>query len=86
MEVSTAITALVAPDAHAAMVRPLLPDGTLGEEKLFRGGVDLKSGFEKAVRLDKGRVLTAAGLNCMFNDVNGIRGSSARLSLASVSP
>ena len=66
--------------------RPLLPDGTLGEEKLFRGGGDLKSGFEKAVRLDKGRVLTAAGLNCMFNDANGIRGTSARLSRASVSP
>jgi hypothetical protein len=59
--------------------RPLRKDGTLGEEKLFRGGVDLKSGFEKTVRLEKGRVLTSAGLNCMLNDVNGIKATSAKL-------
>ncbi|MHC4085228.1 MAG: hypothetical protein ACYSU3_02795 [Planctomycetota bacterium] len=59
--------------------RPLAKDGTLGEEKLFRGGIDLKSGFEKTVRLEKGRALTSAGLNCMVNDVNGIKATSAKL-------
>jgi hypothetical protein len=59
--------------------RPLQPNGTLGDEKLFRGGIDLESGFEKAVRLPEGRVLTAAGLNCGFNDVNRIRARSAML-------
>jgi len=59
--------------------RPLRADGTLGEERLFRGGVDLESGFERTVRLEPGRVLTAAGLNCMLNDVNGIWGASRRL-------
>jgi len=62
--------------------RPLKPDGSLGEEKLFRGGKDLQSGFEKEVRLESGRVLTAAGLNCMLNDVNGIQAASRRLSLS----
>jgi len=56
--------------------RPLRADGTLGEEKLFRGGIDLESGFERSVRLEAGRVLTAAGLNCMLNDVNGIAAAS----------
>ena len=59
--------------------RPLQPDGTLGDEKLFRGGVDLESGFERTVRLELCRVLTAAGLNCMLNDVNGILGTSRRV-------
>jgi hypothetical protein len=59
--------------------RPLGKDGTLGEEKLFRGGSDLKSGFERAVRLEEGRVLTSAGLNCMLNDVNGIKATSAKI-------
>ncbi len=59
--------------------RPLLEDGSLGEEKLFRGGGDRESGFEKQVRIEKGRVLTSAGLNCMFNDVNGIKATSAAL-------
>jgi len=59
--------------------RPLGKNGTLGEEKLFRGGIDLKSGFEKTVRLEMGRVLTSAGLNCMLNDVNGIKATSARI-------
>jgi len=59
--------------------RPLSKDGTLGEEKLFRGGIDLKSGFERTVRLEMGRVLTSAGLNCMLNDVNGIKATSAKI-------
>ncbi|NIP53986.1 MAG: hypothetical protein GWN13_19415 [Phycisphaerae bacterium] len=41
----------------------------------------MKSGFEKTVRLEKGRVLTSAGLNCMLNDVNGIKATSARLTM-----
>jgi hypothetical protein len=61
--------------------RKLGSKGLTGEEKVYRGGSDLESGFERAVRLDEGRVLTAAGLNCMLNDVNGIQGSSARLGL-----
>ena len=59
--------------------RPVDKDGVLGEEKLFRGGSDLKSGFERAVRLEEGRVLTSAGLNCMLNDVNGIKATSAKI-------
>jgi hypothetical protein len=59
--------------------RPLSKDGTLGEEKLFPGGIDLKSDFEKTVRLEVGRVLTSAGLNCMLNDVNSIKATSARI-------
>lgn len=59
--------------------RPLNKNGTLGEEKLFRDGVDLQSGFEKEIRLASGRVLVSAGLNCMFNDVNGIKAVSAAL-------
>jgi hypothetical protein len=59
--------------------RPLLPDGSLGKEKEFRGGVDLLSGVERQVRCAPGRVLTSAGLNCMLNDVNGIRATSAVL-------
>ena len=61
--------------------RPLNKDGSLGEEKEFRGGSDLKSGVEKQVRLEEGRVLTSAGLNCMLNDINGIRATSAKLSV-----
>lgn len=59
--------------------RPLNDDGTLGDEKLFRGGIDLDSGFEKTVRLPPGRILTSVGLNCGFNDVNRIKATSARL-------
>jgi len=59
--------------------RPLLPDGTLGEEKEFRGGIDLVSGVERQVNLEPGRVLISAGLNCMHNDINGIRADSAVL-------
>ena len=39
----------------------------------------MKSGFEKTVRLEKGRVLTSAGFNCMVNDVNGIKATSAKI-------
>ncbi len=59
--------------------RPLRPDGSLGEEKLFRGGIDHKSGFEQTIRLEQGRVLVSAGLNCMLNDVNKIKGDSAEV-------
>lgn len=59
--------------------RELQPDGTLGaEERLFRGGSDHNSGFEKTVRVEAGRVLTSAGINCGFNDVNRVRATSAR--------
>ena len=59
--------------------RPLLEDGTLGDEKEFRAGVEAKGGLERRVRLSAGRVLTSAGLRCHLNDIAGIRASSARL-------
>jgi hypothetical protein len=59
--------------------RPLGGDGTLGEEKEFRGGVEPAKGPERAVRLDPGRVITSAGLNCGHNDINRIRATSRRL-------
>ena len=81
--VATGFGAGIAPEwdvkRFGVWARSLNKDGTLGEEKLFRGGVDLEGGFEKKVRLEEGRVLTSAGLNCMVNDVNGIKGTSARL-------
>lgn len=81
--VATGFGAGIAPEwdvkRFGVWARLLSPDGTLGEEKLFRGGIDLESGFERQVQLEPGRVLTGAGLNCMLNDVNGIKASSARL-------
>lgn len=59
--------------------RPLRKDGTLGDEQEFRGGKEPQKGPEKAVRLQPGRLLTAAGLNCMHNDINAIRATSATL-------
>ena len=79
--VATGFGAGIAPEwdvkRMGVWARPLSKDGTLGEEKLFRGGIDRESGFEKQVQLPAGRVLTAAGLNCMLNDVNGIKATSA---------
>ena len=49
------------------------------EKKEFRGGADLVSGVEREVHTGPGRVLTSAGLNCMHNDINGIRADSAEL-------
>ncbi len=82
--VATGFGAGIAPEWDVkrmrAWARPLLPNGTLGAEKEFRGGSDLKSGVERQVRLDAAdRVLTSVGLNCGFNDVNGIKAQSARL-------
>lgn len=81
--VATGFGAAVAPEwdvkRFRVWARPLSPDGTLGEEKEFRGGVDLESGVERQVRLPPGRVLRSAGLNCMHNDINGIRATSAAL-------
>jgi len=81
--VATGFGAGIAPEwdvkRFGVWARPLNKDGSLGEEKLFRGGIDLKSGFERKVQLDDNRVLTGAGLNCMLNDVNGIKGTSAKL-------
>jgi hypothetical protein len=81
--VATGFGAGIAPEwdvkRFGVFARPLNKDGTLGEEKLFQGGIDTKSGFEKNVKLDGNRVLTGAGLNCNFNDVNGIKGTSAKL-------
>lgn len=82
--VATGFGAGIAPEwdvkRFGVWARPLNRDGTLGEEKLFRDGKDLTSGFERQVRVAEGRVLTGAGLNCSFNDVNGIRAESMRLS------
>jgi len=81
--IATGFGAAVAPEwdvkRFRVWARPLLGDGTLGEEKEFRGGADLVSGVEKSVRLKPGRVLTGVGLNCMFNDINGIQATSAAL-------
>ncbi|MBN2473936.1 MAG: hypothetical protein JXB62_04980 [Pirellulales bacterium] len=81
--VATGFGAAVAPEWDVKRLRvwarPLMPDATLGEEKEFRGGGDLVSGVEREVRLEPGRILTSAGLNCSFNDINGIRATSAVL-------
>lgn len=81
--VATGFGAAIAPEwdvkRFRVWARPLRADGTLGEEKEFRGGVDRISGVEKQVRLEPQRVLTSAGLNCMHNDINGIRADSARV-------
>jgi hypothetical protein len=83
--VATGFGAGIAPEwdvkRFGVWARPLNEDGTLGEEKLFRGGIDLESGFEREVRAEEGRVLTAAGLNCMLNDVNGIKAKTATLAM-----
>lgn len=81
--VATGFGAGIAPEWDVKRLRvwgrPLLPGGALGEEKEFRGGQDLQGGCEKVIRLAPGRILISAGLNCMFNDVNKIKGASARL-------
>ncbi len=81
--IATGFGAGVAPEWDVKRLRvwarPLLADGSLGDEKEFRGGVDLESGVEKQVRCGPGRVLISAGLNCMLNDINKIKASSARL-------
>jgi len=81
--VATGFGARAAPewDVKSLVVwaRPLRADGTLGEEKEFRGGIEPEKGPEKQVRCEAGRVLTSAGLNCMFNDINGIKATSAAL-------
>jgi hypothetical protein len=81
--VATGFGAGIAPEwdvkRFGVWARPLNSDGTLGEEELFRGGIDLKSGFEKEVHAKQGRVLTSAGLNCMLNDANGIKATSMAL-------
>lgn len=59
--------------------RPMSRDGRLGEEKAFRAGKEPEKGPERHARAAAGRVLTAAGLNCMHNDINGIRATSAAL-------
>lgn len=82
--VATGFGARIAPEwdvkTFAVWGRPLLPDGSLGEEKEFRAGVEPNGGLEKTIRLEPGRVLISAGLRCSFNDVGGIRGKSAVVS------
>ncbi|MBC8872832.1 MAG: hypothetical protein H8E44_25645 [Planctomycetes bacterium] len=81
--VATGFGAAIAPEWDVKRFRvwgrPLAADGSLGEEKEFRGGADLESGVERQVNLPAGRVLTSAGLNCMHNDINGIKAQSAVL-------
>jgi len=81
--VATGFGAAIAPEWDVKRFRvwgrPLATDGSLGEEKEFRGGADLESGVERQVNLPAGRVLTSAGLNCMHNDINGIKAESAVL-------
>jgi len=81
--VATGFGARIAPEwdvkTLAVWGRPLLPDGTLGEEKEFRAGVEPKGGLEKRVNLEHGRVLLSVGLRCAFNDVAGISARSAAL-------
>jgi hypothetical protein len=59
--------------------RPLRADGTLGEEKMCRGGSEPAGGLERQVQLPPGRVLSTVGLNCGFNDLNRIQSSSLAL-------
>ncbi len=88
--VATGFGAGIAPEWDVKRLRvwarPLHPDGTLGDEREFRGGADLESGVERQINLPPDRVLTSAGLNCMFNDVNGIRADSARLVRRAAAP
>jgi hypothetical protein len=81
--VATGFGARIAPEwdikTLAVWARPILPDGSLGEEKEFRAGFEPNGGLEKIVRLEEGRVLTSMGLRCSVNDVGGISGSSAAL-------
>jgi hypothetical protein len=81
--VATGFGARIAPEwdvkTLAVWGRPLLPDGTLGEEKEFRGGIQPEGGLEEKVMLEPGRVLTSAGLRCSLNDVKGIRATSVKV-------
>jgi len=81
--VATGFGGRIAPEwdvkTFAVWGRPLLPDGTLGDEKEFRAGVEPNGGLERKVRLEEGRVLISAGLRCAFNDVAGISARSARI-------
>ncbi len=81
--VATGFGARIAPEwdvkTFAVWGRPLLPDGTLGEEKEFRAGIEPNGGLERRVRLEGNRVLISAGLRCSFNDVAGINARSAEL-------
>ncbi len=81
--VVTGFGAAIAPEwdvkRFRVWARTLAPDGSLGEEKEFRGGIDRVSGVEREIRAAPGRVLISAGLNCSFNDINGIKADSAAL-------
>jgi len=59
--------------------RPLRADGTLGEEQLFRAGIEPEGGLERQIQLPVGRVLSTVGLNCGFNDLNRIKCASLAL-------
>ncbi len=78
--VATGFGARIAPEwdvkTLAVWGRPLSADGTLGEEKEFRAGVEPRGGLERKVRLPHGRVLSAIGLRCHLNDVAGISARS----------
>ena len=81
--VATGFGARIAPEwdvkTLALWGRPLMPDGSFGAEKEFRGGIQPEGGLEAQVRLEDGRVLSSAGLRCSLNDVKGIRATSVRL-------
>lgn len=84
--VATGFGARIAPEwdvkTLAVWGRPLQADGTLGEEKEFRAGVEPNGGLEKRVNLAAGRVLTSVGLRCASNDVAGISARSAAIALS----
>jgi hypothetical protein len=82
--VATGLGARIAPEwdvkTFALWGRPLHPDGSLGEEREFRAGVEPRGGLEKIVRLEDSsppRILISAGLRCSSNDVGGISARSA---------
>ena len=46
---------------------------------MFRAGIEPNGGLEKEIQMAPGRVLTTAGMNCGFNDVNRIKAASMAL-------
>ncbi len=81
--VATGFGGRIAPEwdvkTFALWGRPLLANGALGTEKMFRAGIEPNGGLEKQVQMAPGRVLTTAGMNCGFNDMNRIKCASMAL-------
>jgi hypothetical protein len=88
--VATGFGGRIAPEwdvkTFALWGRPLLQNGVLGAQKMFRAGIEPNGGLERQIQLAPGRVLTTAGLNCGFNDVNRIKAASMALLPSATAP